>query len=226
MAAERSDTLAALFPTGVAVFTLGENDPAPEPLPAEVGAVQRAVPKRRAEFARGRACARAALASLGVPAQAIPVGPDRAPLWPGDAIGSITHCRGLVAAAVGRGGGRFRSLGLDAEPRESLEVDLAKRIATMDELEDADGRSGLPPDVLPRLIFSAKEVVHKCVHPLARQTLDFLDVAIVFDHDARAFSVEARTARAEALPEIAAIRGRYRVDDRHIVTGGATLGPS
>src|ERR1700730_18709662 len=66
--------------------------------PAEAEDVARAVPKRIAEFAAGRACARAALAEFGVREFALRAAPDRQPLWPEGFIGSIAHTAGLRAA--------------------------------------------------------------------------------------------------------------------------------
>ena len=68
--------------------------------PEEAMAIERAVDKRRAEFTRGRACAREALSELGVPPQPIPVGTHRQPVWPLGVVGSITHCKGLVVAVA------------------------------------------------------------------------------------------------------------------------------
>ena len=92
----RAHWIERLFPIGIVVCELDESLPAPA-LPAEEAAfVAQAVEKRRAEFARGRSCARAACATLGVSGQIIPVGQRRAPIWPASLVGSITHCRGLV----------------------------------------------------------------------------------------------------------------------------------
>lgn len=222
MTARRSAPLAALFPAGVVVFVADLREPVPLLEPVESAALSRAVPERRAEFARGRACARAGLADLGFDPVAIPMGPDRAPIWPGGSIGSITHCAGMIAAAVGRAE-RFSGIGLDAEPRGALEAGLADRIATAPE-RAAAGIDGLVPGPeLPRLIFSAKEVVHKCAHPVSRITLDFLDVAIVFDHRRRAFRVEPASELARSIPALTQIEGRYWFDATHLVTAGCLL---
>jgi 4'-phosphopantetheinyl transferase EntD len=218
---ERSVTFEALFPDGVAVFRLGDDAVPPDPMPGETRTLTRAVPRRRAEFARGRACARAALGALGHGSKPIPVGPDRAPVWPEGVVGSITHCRGLVAAAVGPTAA-LRGLGLDAEPRAPIGAELARRIAT-DEERSTAGLSEADASLLPRLLFSAKEVVHKCIYPLVGVTLDFLDVAVTFDHARRRFSVSARSDRARAVSEIATIDGRYHIAAQHIVTGGAII---
>src|SRR5277367_2552834 len=70
-------------------------------LPREL---DRAVRARRTEFLAGRACARSALRKLadGRADDAIPIGPDRAPVWPAGIVGAITHAHGFAAAAVAR----------------------------------------------------------------------------------------------------------------------------
>ncbi|RIJ02750.1 4-phosphopantetheinyl transferase, partial [Clavibacter nebraskensis] len=79
--------LDAILPAGAVLAE--ERGPAGEhPLhPAEAGAVARAVPSRRREFAATRACARTALAALagdatGAAAVAIPKGRGGDPVWP------------------------------------------------------------------------------------------------------------------------------------------------
>lgn len=136
---------------GVGVCRIGL---APPPLPGED--VPRAIPARRAEFAAGRAAARAAMTDAGLPAVAIPMGPDRAPVWPAGAFGSITHTEGVALAVAGRA-----PLGLDAEPDADLPDDLIAIVAPGHAPRSA------------RLIFAAKEAAYKCQYPLTRQLLDF-----------------------------------------------------
>jgi 4'-phosphopantetheinyl transferase EntD len=62
--------------------------------------------ERLRELQSGRVYAKAALSMLGVDDVELPIGSDRAPLWPKGIVGSITHARDAggshVAAAVGR----------------------------------------------------------------------------------------------------------------------------
>src|SRR5579859_8157571 len=81
--------------------------------PEENAIIARAVESRWREFVTGRACARMALARLGQAPVPILSGPRGAPQWPGDVVGSITHCPGYRAAAVARTRD-IVSLGLDA----------------------------------------------------------------------------------------------------------------
>src|SRR5712691_12919940 len=86
---------------------------------AEQTALAGAGGRRLAEFATGRACARAALAGLGVPAAAIMPGACGEPLWPAGSTGSITHCAGYRACAAGPAAA-VAAVGIDAEPNRPL----------------------------------------------------------------------------------------------------------
>ena len=89
-----------ILPGQVAAVEAFGDDPAAELFPQEWAAIARATESRRREFATGRACARAAMARLGLPAVAVLPGPRGAPQWPEGVAGSITHCAGYRAAAV------------------------------------------------------------------------------------------------------------------------------
>jgi 4'-phosphopantetheinyl transferase EntD len=144
-------------------------------LPEEEPLVAEAVEKRRREFAATRACARQALAALGLPPQPLLSGPRREPLWPDGIVGSLTHCSGYRAAAVARRSD-FASLGIDAEPDEVLAVDVAAQVALPVE---RDALRRLPDDVCwARVVFSAKESIYKAWYPLARRWLGFEDALV------------------------------------------------
>lgn len=158
--------LRALFPAGVAVAAeqIGQADPAslwPEEQPAVTGAV----PQRLAEFAAGRSAARRVLAALGHPPTALPMGPDRAALWPAGLGGSIAHAADL-AVAVGRQGA---PLGVDLEPDAPLEAELWPVFCSPDELGRLTGDTGRRV----RQVFCAKEAVFKAQPPDARAMFGF-----------------------------------------------------
>lgn len=156
--------------------------------PEEEAAVLRAVRKRRREFATGRACARAALARLGLPAQPIPPGDSREPLWPAGIVGSITHCEGYRACAVARAAD-IATVGIDAEPDEPLPSGVLEVIARPEELTAVREALRLHPGVnWDRLLFSAKECVFKAWFPLTGLWLGFEDAALGFDRSRGTFS--------------------------------------
>ena len=83
--------------------------------PEERTAIATAVKSRQQEFTAGRTCARRAMGHLGLPDMAIPVGADRAPIWPAGIAGSISHSTTRCVAAIGRHSDGIKALGLDLE---------------------------------------------------------------------------------------------------------------
>jgi 4'-phosphopantetheinyl transferase EntD len=171
--------LAGLLPAPVAVAETFGDQPGAGLLGAEQAAVARAVPKRRREFTTGRACARAALAGLGLPPVPVPTGPHGAPGWPAGVVGSITHCAGYRAAAVARRAD-LASLGVDAEPDEPLPDGVLNQVSRPEERVWLAGPEAAAPGgpCWDRLLFCAKEAVYKAWFPLTGQWLGFGDAAI------------------------------------------------
>jgi len=167
------------------------DDAAPAGLfPEEEAAVARAVAKRRSEFATGRACARAALARLGLPPAPIVPGERGAPRWPAGVAGSITHCAGYRAAAVARVGDVV-SLGLDAEPNDVLPEGVLDHISLEQERAGLAGLGAAGPGVCwDRLLFCAKESVYKAWFPLTGRWLGFEQAVITFEPGAGTFAAD------------------------------------
>ena len=154
----------------------------------EMASLGNAVDKRRREFTTGRACARAALAKLGVSSVPILRGERGAPLWPAGIVGSITHCDGYRAAAVGRGT-ELAALGIDAEPDLPLDEDVLSLVAHGSELDAVRELTRLRPDgpSWDRLVFCAKEALYKAWFPLTGRWLGFEDADIAIDPLAEVF---------------------------------------
>jgi 4'-phosphopantetheinyl transferase EntD len=217
MTASELGPIASWFPDGVrAAYSDGSD--IPPALPSEeAAAVANAVESRRVEFALGRWCARRALAQLGVTARTIPVGPDRAPRWPSEVVGSITHCKGFIGAVVAPAD-RLRSIGFDAERSDALESDLVNSICTAREIAWIADRVIAPNVDWPKIIFSAKEAVHKCVAPRSGRMLDFLDVTLSIDDSAMTYTVaEARAGSGQGV-DLATVRGRITLNERIVFT--------
>nr|WP_205615765.1 4'-phosphopantetheinyl transferase superfamily protein [Streptomyces harenosi] len=170
--------------TVVAVEAHGPEDPGPASLfPEEAELVARAVAKRRREFAAVRVCARRAMDKLGVPPQPILPGERGAPRWPSGLAGSMTHCDGYCAAALVRATD-LASLGIDAEPDETLPEGVLEAVALPAEAERLRRLTADRPDVhWDRLLFSAKESVYKAWFPLTGKWLDFSEADIVITAD-------------------------------------------
>jgi 4'-phosphopantetheinyl transferase EntD len=144
--------------------------------PEERAFIQKAVPKRRAEFGTARLCARRALAQLGIAPSALVPEQDRAPRWPTGISGSISHTQGCCAVVVARSA-HYRSLGLDVEQDKTLAPELREMICTAHERRVLGSR--VAQDAM--LYFAAKEAFYKCQYPLTQLFLDFLDVELEVD---------------------------------------------
>lgn len=209
----------AVFPDRrIIVVSHEEIDGHAQLYPEEAAAVARAIEKRRAEFAAGRACAREALRRLGIETGAIPPRDDRAPVWPDGVVGSITHCPGFVAAAVALRSD-FAGLGFDAEGAEPLDSGLVRLICTTDEQRSLRDLPPPPHSNWPKIVFSAKEAVHKAIAPDARITLGFTEVEIDFDPDAGSFTARLVGRQDPRLPPFARLDGRFAATDRHVFAG-------
>jgi 4'-phosphopantetheinyl transferase EntD len=167
------EVVAALFPTGVEAEVAGEAGPEELSLhPEEVRSLRGAVPRRRREFAAGRACARRAIARLGIESGPLERGEGGAPVWPAGVVGSITHCAGLCAVVVSRHS-VAAGLGLDAEPSRPLPVELETLIVTEEEARWVTELPAPPHAGWSMLLFSIKESVFKCLYPLTGRFLEF-----------------------------------------------------
>lgn len=165
-----------LPPVVVAAESIGpepEHGPGPRLFRSEEAIVRTAGPQRRAEFTSGRACARAALAALGLPAAPVLAGRAGEPRWPAGVTGSITHCAGYRACAAAWTAD-VAAIGIDAEPDTGLPTGLIESVADGEERAWIAWQAASAPSVCwDRLLFSAKEAVAKLWYPLTGQWLGF-----------------------------------------------------
>ncbi|MDX3064974.1 4'-phosphopantetheinyl transferase superfamily protein [Streptomyces clavifer] len=229
-----------LLPAYVACADTHETEaPAGTLYPEEARLVATSVDRRKHEFAAVRACARRAMATLGLPPHPVLRGHRGVPLWPAGTVGSMTHCDGYRAAVLARSSD-VRALGIDAEPNEPLPPDVweavslpseRRRLSSWGVSEDSRGSAeGVPPGTphgaggaLPhwdRLLFSAKESVFKTWFPLTRTELDFDEADISFHRSSEAATHGTFTAEllrtAPGMPR--SYVGKWLVDSGFAVT--------
>jgi 4'-phosphopantetheinyl transferase EntD len=169
--------------------------------PAEDVHVARSAPKRRRDFALGRACARAALAGLGHGEAVIAKGDNGAPVWPAGIAGSITHTQDYAAALVGESS-RFAGIGIDAERSGGVTRDLWPRLFS----EAEQKMLGIHSDPLlaATLLFSAKEASYKAW--ALKGALAFREIEITLEQES-----------------FAAVRAGAQLRGRHAVEKGVVL---
>lgn len=188
-----------LLPPGVAVAATDPRAAPPPAFPAEKAALARMAPARQREFRAGRAAIRAAMRSLGLPPAAVPMGPDRAPLWPAGLVGSLTHVPEACLAALAPAPA-LRGIGIDLERTGALAEELWEGVLGE---RERDWLRRQPDAARPRLataLFSAKEAAYKCQYPLSRRLLGFDAMRIALDPDLGRFSAEFRVPAPPFAP--------------------------
>ncbi|MCW0391074.1 MULTISPECIES: 4'-phosphopantetheinyl transferase superfamily protein [Xanthomonas] len=175
--------------------------------------IARSVRKRQAEYLAGRRAARAALQAAGSTATDLPIGPDRAPLWPDGFLGSLSHTDGVAVAIAMPTFAGANGIGLDIERVVAADQLEAIRSVALD-ASDCDALAALArvrgwPYALT-LGFSAKESFYKATAATVGRFFDF-DALRIEGCDPASGSVETRIATplAPALPAGQAHRLRW-----------------
>jgi 4'-phosphopantetheinyl transferase EntD len=181
--------------------------------PEEIAFVEKAVEKRRKEFACGRDFARRCFGVLGLPRGPIPANPDRSPRWPDGLVGSITHTDAYCAVAVARRT-KVHALGIDVEAVSRFRPELLPYVLSQQEM--ARNLQGLGPQARQRVaavLFSAKEAFYKCV----QTTIRLRDSAIELDQGSETFQVRLPPSNfPSGTGEI--FTGRYACDGERVAT--------
>jgi 4'-phosphopantetheinyl transferase EntD len=133
-------------------------------------------------------------------------------------VGSITHCDGYTAAAVGRVAS-FSAIGIDAEVHRPLSASIVKMIASPEErleLQTLPG-NGINWECV---LFSAKEAVFKAWYPLTHIWLEFHDVSLHIAPATREFTAELRVPGAVVGNRtLSKFEGRFAVTSDFVATG-------
>lgn len=151
--------------------------------------ISKSIARRRKEFRAGRTCAREALALLGHPPIAIPVGKNRAPCWPSGVVGSISHTE-MLALAVAARSDRYAGLGIDLESDVSLKPDLHRIVLRSDELRCLPPRLQLGGHTVDagKAVFAIKEAIFKAVYPLIGAIFHFQDAHVLVEANSERYS--------------------------------------
>ena len=153
---------ATIAPEGAASADLHDTSQPVALHPLEEAMIVGSHPSRKREFALGRACARAALAELGIGGTPLPRAQDGAAVWPAGFCGAITHTRGY-AAALAAPVQLFRGLGVDAERVGAVTPDLFSRLFSLSEIAALESLAPEQREIAATVLFSAKESAFKAI---------------------------------------------------------------
>jgi len=176
------------------------------------------VEPRRTEFLLGRACAHQALAAFHLSHLPILRNENRAPIWPASIVGSISHTENRAVAAVGQRA-FVKGIGLDIENlQRPVNIGIQRHVCVSQEKE---WLSQFPPDQLEffvKIIFSAKESIFKCLHPLTGIYLDFRDARIGLVDNPLGFKFTLLKACGSDFPEGFQHTGAYQIVQNMVLT--------
>jgi len=204
-----------LFPDDVALALSFPWEVAEGLLPDERASLRAPNDKRLREFAAGRRAARQAMLQLGLPASAVPHGPDRAPQWPAAVGGSITHSDSICLAALGHAS-HYAALAIDVEEDTDLPEDILTEVCSAMELAWLSVQPEGARGQLARLIFSAKECAYKLQYPLTGQLLGFEAFEITPD-------LETGQFEATLTQDVAPFAARHHFVGRFAFGAGLVL---
>ena len=163
----------------------------------------------------------------------MPVGEYRQPLWPQSVIGSISHSDDYCAVAVSRRS-VVTGLGVDVEPYEDLDADVADIVLTDSELAATRTRDAMASTMgttlvdealidnalvggkVHKLIFSIKEAIYKCCYPQVRAFIDFKQCEVTLDLQTRSYKGVIDCRNADDQPVHLEVTGKWMIEAGHI----------
>lgn len=132
-------------------------------------------PSRKDEFLLGRLCAsKAYQLRTGNELVSLPAAEDRSPIWPTGVVGSISHSKTWIGAAVSESI-NLVGVGIDFEQVGRARSELSSHIRSECDLKN---HKDLSEKELLTIIFSCKESLYKSLYPTVRKFFGFEDAAI------------------------------------------------
>ncbi len=168
--------------------------------------------KRLEDFKSSRYVASLALNQLGYENFPLLINQHRGPVWPRTVVGSLTHCDG-IAFAVANYNSAVRSIGIDLEAYTTMAPNLYRMICSEQELTHLQQFE--QPELMAKVIFSVKESIYKCLNPLLNEWIDFKDVSIELDPQARKYRA-APNSKIAAQLKMEFIEGGWLVDGEYL----------
>ena len=218
--------ISSLFATGVLTRCDHRDGWIDELTPTEKAQIGDVCEKRYAEFAAGRSQARQLIAALTGVAETLSIGEYRQPLWPDTVVGSISHSDLYCAVAVAPGS-LLGGIGIDVEPYEDLDADVADVVLTdaeyraitgLDKLQRQSGREPMGSKA-HKLIFSIKEAVYKCCYPRVRAFIDFKQCNVSLDVESCSYQAVIDCLNYKGQQVHLEIHGRWLIESDHIFAG-------
>lgn len=175
---------------------------------------------RRNEFITGRYCAIKAAASININIKEIGFSSKRAPMWPNDVVGSISHKNNqfVAIAALSK---IYKSVGVDIEKiiDQKKENAIDRLVLTENDklfLQNITNEI----QILKTIIFSAKESLYKLIYPLVEVYFDFKEADFIsMNFDSMIYEINLKSEKEVLNPFNGIYRGKVEmIDSDYIIT--------
>jgi enterobactin synthetase component D len=175
--------------------------------------------KRQCEYFVGRYLASIAMSKFQLRDVDLLSDQHRAPQWPKEVLGSISHSNDYATCLVGRRSD-FKSIGIDTQTRLSSErADrLISRILDKTEIEILHA-TALDAALGLTLCFSAKESIYKALFPHIGKFFGFAAAKLVsIDNDKQEihFQFDSSLSQCHQLPSL--LRLQYHYNEQRVTT--------
>ncbi|MFT6733322.1 MAG: 4'-phosphopantetheinyl transferase EntD [Polaribacter sp.] len=170
--------------------------------------------KRLNDFSAGRLSAKQALSKLAIYNYPILIGSNRAPLWPIQVVGSISHSKNICVSAVIQNT-NSKALGIDIETIKQIDNDILLLICDETEILHLKNleKSGYGScNENAKIIFSIKESIFKCLNPLLSCWIDFKEMQITLDFNNKRY-IATPNSNNLPLKDLKSISGKWHSND-------------
>ena len=179
--------------------------------------LSKAVNKRQAEYLAGRALAQHAFKHLKQDQVQVPIGQDRAPIWPLGIHGSISHTKGRVACLMTKQTGHYVGIDIEKNLSEHGLKSVKKVTLQPSERDFVAQYSDLSEAQLAGAIFSAKETLFKALYPVVQRLFGFYAASCCGVNDTT-LRMELTQDLHATLPVGRAFDVQMRLYEGHILT--------
>ena len=155
---------------------------------SELAVVRNACQDRKNEFSTGRYILKSLLNVSNISYESLISLQNRSVRLPQSTVGSITHCDGIVLAALGSKDD-YEALGCDMELIDGVEYRDLCSFLPLNEREEMEAVSGEKKQLRLAVAFSLRESLFKALNPLFGRWFDFSDIELTYYNSEKALIV-------------------------------------
>ncbi len=174
--------------------------------------------KRQADYLAGRIMAKLALSEMNATTTELPIGDNRAPIWPIGLNGSLSHSKGLACCMVTND--HNTACGVDIEHLASASASNAilKKCLNDAERDWLSTQTNRAPDLAATLIFSGKESIFKAYHRVVGRFFGFESAQVIGGMSDHLIQFELTEDLHPTLPKGYQVPIHFEIQDNTVLT--------